>query len=216
LRPPPSFSAWEKAPSREPFFIDPHLNFYYLTIVITSEQIIKRYKGKTVPFKSLPKEYQMAMIHYMAIDGEAWETPEFEKKYENLPSVRSIKGLKNAREWISKNLSFWIKKYGVVKFGMMEIPSMELMTIIFERDKEADQAESYDAFPFENFQAYHKWYVNTAGGLSKVTDQHYNEKWPVILGSTIDKDYEVLQDGWHRFHTYIRRKEKTIPVMYYV
>ncbi len=176
--------------------------------MITGKHIIKRYNGKVLPFKKLPKEYQMAMTHYMAIDGEAWEHPK-----EVCPGMRTLKGLKDGRNWMLKNISFWVKKYGNVKFGVMEIPTEEFTDLLFQAMVEGKQFEEGE---FKSFKEYHAWYVNGPGGLNKATDLHYFESWPVILGSTIDKDFEILQDGWHRFHTYVRLKRKATPVIYYV
>lgn len=141
------------------------------------------------------------MVHYMSIDGEAWESPN-----EEPPNFHKKKAFLS---WMKRNLPFWVKKYGSRKFGMMNIPMTEFCDLVIKchalYNGEAD---------FKTFQEYHEWYVGEC--LWSNSDEHYNQTWPSILGSAINEDYEVLQDGWHRFHSYVKQGKKVMPIIYYV
>lgn len=187
--------------------------------MITRKQFIKKYGGKVVPFSKLPLPYQLAMIQYMAFDGEAWEVPD-EEAYPpvNVPqnqirNGRYLKGLKSVTKYIKKNLPFWVKKYGKVKFGMLQVPMKDFCTVIQSKNNKEDD--------WDSFKEYHKWYKGEC--LWKNSNKHYSEIWPSILDSDcMDLDgkinpnnWDVLQDGWHRFHTYVEQGKKTMPLIYY-
>lgn len=56
-----------------------------------------------------------------------------------------------------------------------------------------------------SFDAYHQWYMG-AGTLSyPITD-----RYPVLAWC----NEEGIMDGWHRFHSYIRDKHPTIPLIF--
>lgn len=178
--------------------------------MITRKQFIKKYGGKVVPFAKLPLPYQLAMIHYMAFDGEAWKCPDEEAYLDGevpqsqLLDGRYLKGLKKITKYIKNNLPFWIKKYGKVKFGMLEVPMKDFCAVV--------QSKNIIEEDWDSFKEYHKWYMGRC--LWKNSNKHYSEIWPSILDGDSD-DWEVLQDGWHRFHTYVEQGKKTMPLIYY-
>ncbi len=58
---------------------------------------------------------------------------------------------------------------------------------------------------YETFQEYHEWYNDN-------TD-HKNSVLPIII--SFDND-ELIEDGWHRFHSYYRKSIKKIPVVMFM
>jgi hypothetical protein len=97
-----------------------------------------------------------------------------------------------------------IAKYGNKKFVYVEIPVNLLTKAIMQNP----HSELYEDFTVKGktFQDYHEWYVK--GPL----EFHVNHKWPVILG---DLHYDILQDGWHRFHDYYRQGVELIPALWH-
>lgn len=94
----------------------------------------------------------------------------------------------------------YIKKYGKKKFGIVTIPMDDLKKLVMECG---------DLKHHSSFAEYHEWYCN-GGGIP-----NYDEKkkpWPVIISSFND---EAFEDGWHRFHCYVRQDRKEIPCLYY-
>ena len=78
-------------------------------------------------------------------------------------------------------------------FGYVELPTEALMKAI---------GPGLDT-PFKNFDEYHAWYV----GGGDMPD-HKKQSFAVILDGDGD---EIIWDGWHRFHDYVRKGFKTIP-----
>lgn len=58
---------------------------------------------------------------------------------------------------------------------------------------------------YKTFQEYHEWYNDN-------TD-HGDSILPIIL--SFDND-ELIEDGWHRFHSYYRKGIKKIPVVVFM
>lgn len=182
--------------------------------MITRSKFLKKYGAKTVSFAKLPLLYQMAIIHYMVIDGEGWDSPDqSEMKLVSRSTDERGGGLINLRKiqrWIKKHLDFWIKANGKEQFGMVEVPTDDFCKLIFEAHKNDLCGDD-----FKSFDEYHRWYINSC--LWKDSDKHYSKAWPAILGDDWNfKQYEILQDGWHRFHSYVKQGKKTIPLVYYV
>jgi hypothetical protein len=99
-----------------------------------------------------------------------------------------------------ESISQAVAEYGDIKFGYKIVPMKDLINEIMTR-KESDIYED-----FSTFDEYHQWYT---GG---VTPPKESTIWPVILSSNI---FEVLEDGWHRFHSYYAQGLKEIPVIWY-
>lgn len=58
---------------------------------------------------------------------------------------------------------------------------------------------------YKTFQEYHEWYNDD-------TD-HKNSVLPIII--SFDND-ELIEDGWHRFHSYYRKGIKKIPTVMFM
>ena len=153
-------------------------------------------KENKVAYKNLPKSHQLAIAHYMAIDGEAWKVDyEFEGGITKKGSIKSQ---------LTKTLPLFVKKYGRCRFGISEIPSEVLAEKIMNMEDIKKE--------FKSFMDYHKWYKK--GGIPR---HNNSNRWPCIIDSTTDPIYnEVLEDGWHRFHRYIEAGHKTIPCISYL
>lgn len=57
---------------------------------------------------------------------------------------------------------------------------------------------------YATFQAYADWYC--AGPLPEHSD---SDRWPCMASG----DDLVLEDGWHRFHAYVKAGHSTIPIL---
>ena len=61
---------------------------------------------------------------------------------------------------------------------------------------------------FSNFDKYHHWYI------SHEDTPFYEDIWPIIIATGCVSN-EIIEDGWHRFHSYIRSGIKSIPFVIY-
>jgi len=152
-------------------------------------------KVKKVAYKNLPRSHQLAIAHYMAIDGEAWEVEyEFEGG-----------GSGYIKDQLKKALPLFIKKYGRCRFGIDEVSPV----LLIEKIMKLEHIQK----DFGSFNEYHKWYKKNC------TIPRHNKinRWPCVMDSTTDLIYNgVLEDGWHRFHRYIEAGHKTIPCVFYL
>lgn len=156
-------------------------------------KMIRDYGGEVMRFDELPKPAQLAIAHYMAIDGEAWELPE---RYR--PFGVSVKHLKKS---LPDMLPHFRDLYGHKKFGYVKIPMSELAASIMQDE---DIRNEYDTF-----DEYHDWFIS-GGDIPKHTTK---DPRPVILDTV--NDFETLEDGWHRLHRYYELGMRTIPAVYY-
>ena len=150
-------------------------------------------KGLTLStFNELPYEYKRGLMTYM-ISGEPveWEedTP-FNVDWFNEDEVNYI-------------IDQYAKVYGNKKFlyGIMDIND------IIEGIR-----DDYEGLDFDDFNKYHKWYRKQG----KV--DHGDSVFPIILSSdeSIENGFEFIEDGWHRFHSYVDKGIKNIPVVKFV
>lgn len=150
-----------------------------------NKKLIKQYGGEVVPYVDLPEPAQLAIAHYMAVNGEAWKLPEDWAVWPDMstgPSrARIVKELK-------KYLDYFIDKYGAKKFGYVLLPMKAVTDSVMAADQ--DIAGEYDSFPKHSA----------------------DDPWPVILSNFED---ETLQDGWHRLHRYYQLGLKEIPAVYF-
>ena len=187
-----------------------------------NRRFIKKYNPKVLPFKKLPRTHQLAIAYYMAIDGEAWELLGVlgERHSEYRPSDRSYgknvqklqddfeKYRKALKKLLGQSLHHYIKKYGDKKFGMVDIPTKDLIQEIMKRNRDIKE-------DWETFEEYKKWYLSSFGKgyVGKHISRNRSYRWPSIISGFDD---EVLEDGWTRFHCYVARGDKTIPCIFYV
>lgn len=83
---------------------------------------------------------------------------------------------------------------------------------VFEKISIVEAKKRCMSFPFDcgeftTFDEYHNWYVR-GGDIPN----YKNSMYPVIQGGC----GEWLDDGWHRFHSYIVHKKEYIPVLSFV
>ena len=144
------------------------------------------------PYSELTRPYQLALAHYMAVDGEAWDN------FLVLPSTR------NTQEVICRALNLalpqYVKQYGQVKFGIAKLTSRAVIKSVAATPEIAED--------FEDWKAYHKWYCSQGGAV----DHPRRNRWPVILSNTDD---ETLRDGWHRLHCYVSQGARNLPAVFY-
>lgn len=167
---------------------------------------IKEFKPKTVAFKDLPRSHQLAIIHYMAVDGEAWSlegalrNANIDLHYERWHYSRWQRQVKIL---LGKSLPVYIKKHGRRKFGVVDIPTAVLGEMTLKSNPVCKE------YGWKSLEEIHKWYCRNFD-----IPKHSNKnRWPCIISSFDD---EVLQDGHHRFHRYIQQGAKKIPCVFYV
>jgi hypothetical protein len=147
---------------------------------------------EVLPFGKLEQPYQLAVGHYMAIDGEAWSA--------GLPADAFWLTREQQGRGLRQSLPKLVQLYGEVLFGVALLPS--------ERVREAIMQDLERARDFPNWEAYHAWYSSSC-----VLPKHGTaNRWPVVLS---DFEDEILQDGWHRVHSYLKRGDDTIPAVFY-
>lgn len=87
------------------------------------------------------------------------------------------------------------------RFRVDEIP----MPVAQQRT--LDSIALLDCDNWLSWDEYHTWYLDQAGARVK---DHGDSRWPSILSSVPG---EFLEDGWHRFHSYARAGDATLPVV---
>lgn len=150
--------------------------------------LAKRFGAKLVAFRSLTAEAQMALIVYL----DEW-SGQIDELY-HLPREKWADAVK-------KSLPHFVKEYGDEEFGLATIPIEELKRECYERSGDIRN-------DFPNFDTYHDWYVREGD-----TTNHKGSIWPCILSC---QDDELFEDGWHRFHSYVRAGAvRDVPVLYF-
>ena len=173
---------------------------------IWNRPLIKKY-GKVMAFKDLPMGAKMAMAWYMAVDGEAWALPKNWTRGGN--GEWSEKLQEHAKKQLAKNMDYFDKEYGKKKFGLAMVPREEVEAIMFKGLQW--RAKSEGAPSYTSFSAWLKAYTEDySGGIPN----HKTADYPSIFGDF--KDDLLLQDGWHRFACYCKKKVKVLPFIYYL
>ncbi len=157
-------------------------------------KLVKRNNGLVLPFHQLPHEAKMAMILYMAIDGEAWKQS---------ARIKTLDRDEDVAECLRFSIHYYTKNYGGVKFGYCpKVPVSELLdSILHDADIRAGGVKTLDQL------------VSNIKFSPLSHDAPAKKPWPVILSSYDD---ETLQDGWNRFYNYVQRGRKHCPALYYV
>ena len=153
-------------------------------------------KGLTLStFNNLPYEYKRGLMTYM-VSGEPveWE--------EDVPADPSLVNWFNEDE-VNYIIDQYANVYGNKKFlyGIMDVND------IIEGIRDDYESEGYN-----DFNKYHKWYRKTN------KEDHGDSVFPIILSSdkSIRNGSEFIEDGWHRFHSYVSKGIKNIPVIKFV
>jgi hypothetical protein len=169
-------------------------------------KLIRDNQGVLLKFRLLPPECQLAMIHYMAIDGEAWEIPdglntEIESHQKWLRGeVDDINSMNAWNAALFRYLPFYVKTYGQEVFGYIASLSLSALCAAVMLDEGMEEWN-------RDWDAYHRWYMEKAQ-KHPIT----NTDWPVIIGSFPD---EILQDGWNRFHQYVEMGKPFCRALWY-
>lgn len=175
------------------------------------ERLIREHRGKIHQFRQLPPEAQLALAHYMGVEGVAWDFSGFvsfdgvENPHGREPAERERILENNSRRLvaaITEALPHIVDRYGDSEYGLVEAPTEELIRDIWEsypdiREEHADFAE------------YHAWYLQTAKGYRVWYGQ---PTWPCLLSGFPG---ETFHDGWHRFHAYVASGATMIPCLWY-
>jgi len=84
------------------------------------------------------------------------------------------------------------------RFGYVEIPMEALQQAVLA-------AVQREGAPFKTFEDYHRWYISH--GIPS-----HIEVWPIELD--MDDPDQIIDDGSHRFHSYVRSGVKVVPAIY--
>lgn len=88
------------------------------------------------------------------------------------------------------------------RYEIETVPMAEMKARIF--DTNADMADD-----FGDFDSYHAWYT----GGERIPD-HGASRWPCIEAEpSLDPQAEYLDDGWHRFHSYVNAGHESVDVL---
>ena len=170
------------------------------------KQIISKYKGVKVAFKDLPINHKLALVWYMACDGEAWEMPD---NYTPSRCSWTWAKMKRTREFLRKNIAHFEKTYGHLKFGMVNVPMEVFGEIVLKVAKGGCEVDDYS--DMKSFKEMNKRYMDNGD-----CPIHTELGWPAILNSSCNDDGMVIEDGWHRLNTYYKKKVKVMPLVYYL
>jgi len=90
-----------------------------------------------------------------------------------------------------------------VRFKVFRVPSSVMTSAIWNTSDEIQDGH-------DSWKDYHDWYVRDQlrGKEGKIR----TEDWPVLLHDYPTYD-ELIWDGWHRLHTYVKLKRKDIPCL---
>lgn len=136
-------------------------------------------------FANLALHVQRAILEYMA-DRELWDYF-FEGANEVTDAV------------IAATLPRYIEKYGDDEFGVAQISTQDMKAAIMGDPEIAHDHRDWDS--------YHTWFCSTG-----VPDHPEADRWPVLLSAG---EEETLEDGNHRFHSYVRAGAVTIPAVFF-
>ena len=177
--------------------------------LLNPTEFVEQHEGSTPirQFRDLPTNHQMAVIWYMYCDGNAWVPP-----YDDAIGFQSDwkKQERDTKREIRTHLQKWINQYGDTEWGMAEIPTLALVDYVWRcLITHGTWNEEFDSW-----KEYHEWYYQDA--LRKSGKRHnMKDRWPCIW--SLDLGYGVtdpIEDGWHRFHAYVRANHSTVPVIY--
>lgn len=147
--------------------------------------------GKIVKYSEMPETHQLAIAHYMSVDGAAWayDHPEFEDwiwgegtPYD--PQMRQ-KMLADLHAFLPR----FVRHFGNEQFGMATVSCKELHEVIMKVNPHFNEDDV----------------VRSKRGA------YDTPTWPSIL---VDSN-EILQDGWTRFYDRISLGIETTPVVWY-
>lgn len=139
-------------------------------------------------FSQMSTPYQLAIIWWMAVDGEAWD----------LVDLSIFTSVDDVKSNLVNLLPEYIKHYGHTKFSVGALNTKDIINSVMQDEDIADS--------FSCWNDYHKWYSS-----GEMPEHSKEDRWPVLLSSD---DYETILDGWHRFHCYVKNGDTSIPVIF--
>jgi hypothetical protein len=172
------------------------------------KELIKKYNSRVVKYRDLPRHFQKALALYHSIDGDLWEFPN--DRWQNHPVFNKDNPTDADRDnqdryiinVMVRNINVhYVKKYGNYRIGVVEIPTLVLAQKVIDA-----------GYPFPEVNSIDKYRI-WARKWSGAAKHPQEESWPVILDL---ENGDVMSDGWHRFHCYFLRKDRTIPCLYYI
>ena len=118
---------------------------HYLKDHPRNAEIIRRNGGTLVAFRDLPKTHQFALIHYMSVDGAAWAVQDDWPDWEwgegaPCPTRQADLRAKSMAD-VERFHERFVEAYGNVKFGIVDVPTQELIEAIRQdQDFPSDEA----------------------------------------------------------------------------
>lgn len=164
------------------------------------ENLIADNGGRVMSFKQLPREAQLAVAWYLAVDSPAWEMPEghiggeFRSEWaeEERAKGKSVftrtlprfHGEEDQSARFVELLPWFVEKYGNEPFGYVVIPMEQLAQTL----------------------------KNDYWSPKSVAPHGETNLWPVIL----DREHGyVIEDGWHRLNRYRELGVENVPAVYF-
>lgn len=159
----------------------------------TSMKVIRGHLKGPVPFGKLPRDYQLAIVIYCQECKVSWDGVPEELQFGG--SIDWVRDMKTTNTLI-KNYN---KEFGKERFLFGVVP-MELIT-----KRVGASVDKFDD-AFSTFDDWHKHYRDTGGAVD-----HGNSVLPIIMA---DNGHEGgIDDGWHRFNSYVAKGLKAVPVV---
>lgn len=156
-------------------------------------------------FRDLPRTHQLALVHYLALDGEAWEWPAaMETEFQNW--ISENKGITNERQDAAlrrimvDHIDDFVMVHGDMEIGVAVVDMKVVKQHVLSVDPDIGDHGSWDA--------YHTWYTS-GGGVPSYSD---SDRWPCVLSGM---DNEAFEDGWHRLHSYAAAGHADLPVIFF-
>lgn len=143
-------------------------------------------KTKILKFEDMPFEFQRSIV--LSND----ENPDVE--WTDLGQIDWVKDIDSVQIWIDDYSKLYAEQeFRIGIIGIEDIKEKIMSVVEFDTK-------------FDNFEEYHKWYRK-----NDETD-HGDSVFPIIV-SNCD---EFIEDGWHRFHSYVHKGMKEIPFVEYI
>ncbi len=152
-------------------------------------------KSQILKFKDMPFEFQRVIVIYHGEDDSVDWT-----------DIKAW-GESNAVDWFdTENVQIWIDDF----IKVYADKEFRIGTISIEDVIEKIMPKVISDKQFDNFKEYHEWYYD-------YTD-HGDSVFPIVVSQVeyFDGIVDFIEDGWHRFHSYVEKGLKKIPFVEYV
>ena len=175
---------------------------------------VDKFHPKIVLFSKLPKDCKLAIVWWMAHDNDLWLQHKRMLALKDVAATivvdkvssgkivsvhvidaddpESVK--RNRKTVLESSLAFYDKKYGKTQWGIATVPVRHIMD------------ELHDAT--NGFGKYHEVYCKN----NSLENHPKRNRWPLV----IHPDTGAIEDGYHRFHSYINQKAKTVRCVWLV